>query len=156
MCCYICVGRVLAGPTLFCSFLVGALAFWLFCKPFKKPFSFYLSIKYTALSLFVFVRVLFLFYLSIYQLVHAPFSFPTLSPYPIPSSSDFFSFFFFYSSSLPSLFRPSSTPPFPLSMDDTQTAFATQYPPYGFDLDMMKARIFPSQFFSGDITDFYS
>ncbi|KAH8985587.1 hypothetical protein EDB86DRAFT_3083391 [Lactarius hatsudake] len=23
-------------------------------------------------------------------------------------------------------------------MDDTQTAFATQYPPYGFDLDMMK------------------
>jgi hypothetical protein len=32
-------------------------------------------------------------------------------------------------------------------MDDTQTAFATQYPPYGFDLDMMKVRIFPLYFF---------
>ena len=41
-------------------------------------------------------------------------------------------------------------------MDDTQTAFATQYPPYGFDLDMMKARIFHNFFRGGDITDFYS
>ncbi len=32
-------------------------------------------------------------------------------------------------------------------MDDTQTAFATQYPPYGFDLDMMKVRIFPHKIF---------
>src|SRR6267154_2503367 len=39
-------------------------------------------------------------------------------------------------------------------MDDTQTAFATQYPPYGFDLDMMKVRIFPLKNFLGaDITD---
>ena len=27
-------------------------------------------------------------------------------------------------------------------MDDAQTAFATQYPPYGFDLDMMKVLFF--------------
>ena len=27
-------------------------------------------------------------------------------------------------------------------MDDTQTAFATQYPSYGFDLDMMKVHLF--------------
>jgi hypothetical protein len=32
-------------------------------------------------------------------------------------------------------------------MDDTQATFATQYPPYGFDLDMMKVRIFPHKFF---------
>ena len=32
-------------------------------------------------------------------------------------------------------------------MDDTQTAFATQYPPYGFDLDMMKVCIFTANFF---------
>jgi hypothetical protein len=30
-------------------------------------------------------------------------------------------------------------------MDDTQTAFAAQYPPYGFDLEMMKVR--PNIFF---------
>lgn len=32
-------------------------------------------------------------------------------------------------------------------MDDTQTAFATQYPPYAFDLDMMKVRLFSRIFF---------
>lgn len=32
-------------------------------------------------------------------------------------------------------------------MDDSQTAFATQYPPYGFDLDMMKVRIYLCNFF---------
>jgi hypothetical protein len=26
-------------------------------------------------------------------------------------------------------------------VDDSQTAFATQYPPYGFDIDMMKVCI---------------
>jgi hypothetical protein len=34
-------------------------------------------------------------------------------------------------------------------MDDPQTAFATQYPPYAFDLDMMKVRIFPLNFSGG-------
>jgi hypothetical protein len=115
-----------------------------------KAFQLYLSIKYTALLSFLFSCVsFFLFYLSIYQLVHAPFLSPLSLPYPIPSSSDFFSFFL---SLLPSL-SPQSYPaipffnPPPFSMDDTQTAFATQYPPYGFDLDMMKVRLFPRNFF---------
>ena len=33
-------------------------------------------------------------------------------------------------------------------MDDTQTAFATQYPSYGFDLDMMKVHLLFFHLFS--------
>ena len=113
---------------------------WLLLASVLKAF---LSIKYTALLSFLFSCVsFFLFYLSIYQLVHTPFLSPPSLPYPIPSSSDFFLFFFF--SSLPSYLLPSIYPailffdPPHFSMDDSQTAFATQYPPYGFDLDMMK------------------
>ena len=80
-----------------------------------KGFQLYLSIKYTALLSFLFSCVsFFLFYLSIYQLVHAPFLSPLSLPYPIPSSSDLFSFFFF--SSLPSYLLPRSIPPFSSSI----------------------------------------
>ena len=66
---------------------------WLLLASVLKAF---LSIKYTALLSFLFSCVsFFLFYLSIYQLVHTPFLSPPSLPYPIPSSSDFFLFFFF-------------------------------------------------------------
>jgi hypothetical protein len=131
----------------FVRFLVEALAFWLL-QAFFKAFQLYLSIKYTALSLFCFRACP--FFSSIYPSTNSStlLFFSPLSPYPIPSPLTFSLFFFF--------FRPSPlpfAPPLPrhslLSMDDTQTAFATQYPPYGFDLDMMKVRIFSLNFFRG-------
>jgi len=139
----------LVSLSLFCSFLVGALAF-LVVASLLKAFQLYLSIKYTALSLFCFRACPFsLLFIHLPTRPHS-FSFPhslssTLYPPPLT-----FSLFFFF-------FPPPSLSPHPLprnsllSMDDTQTAFATQYPPYGFDLDMMKVRIF-SQFFLGGIS----
>jgi len=99
-----------------------------------------------TLSFLFFVRVL--FYLLFIHLPTRPRSFSFLPsrrlsiPSRIPSSSDFFS-----SLPLPSLSPPLS-PAIPFSnprhfaMDDAQTAFATQYPSYAFDLDMMKVRVF--------------
>ena len=110
----------------------------------------FLSIKYTALLSFLFSCVS--FFSSIYPstnsstLLFFPHSLsPTLYPPPLT-----FSLFFL---SLPPSLSHQSYPaipffnPPPFSMDDTQTAFATQYPPYAFDLDMMKVRLFSRIFF---------
>jgi hypothetical protein len=106
--CYYSIGLTV---TLLFVFSCEALAFWLL-QAFLKAFQLYLSIKYTALSLFCFRACP--FFSSIYPSTNSStlFSFPyPLSPtlYPPPLT---FSLFFFLSS-LPSSLSPSSTPPFP-------------------------------------------
>ena len=101
----------LVSLSLFCSFLVGALAF-LVVASLLKAFQLYLSIKYTALSLFCFRACPFsLLFIHLPTRPHS-FSFPhslssTLYPPPLT-----FSLFFFFRPS-PLSFAPSSTPQFP-------------------------------------------
>lgn len=77
----------------FVRFLVEALAFWLL-QAFFKAFQLYLSIKYTALSLFCFRACP--FFSSIYPSTNSStlLFFSPLSPYPIPSPLTFSLFFF--------------------------------------------------------------
>lgn len=113
-CVVICVagGSYSISPTLTLLFVFSWSArIFGCCKPFKSLSALSIYKVHRTLS-FLFSCVS--FFSSIYPSTNSStllFFSPLSLPYPIPSSSDFFSFFFF--SSLPSLFRPSSTPPFP-------------------------------------------
>jgi hypothetical protein len=96
----------------------------------------YLSIKVHRTPLFfLFSCVSFFFLFLLIHLPTLPRSF-SLSHIPSPLTRLFFSFYLHITLFL------SNSPSRSFAMDDTQTAFAThQYPPYAFDLDMMKVSV---------------